>query len=194
MKLPEDFFHWQVIFSVRPPQQTVTMFVGKLVRSVVKTEKIGSAIARSLLAVAFIATLASASASAAAQPREQQFNIPKQAVDQALDALATQANVFLLFPYDQVLAVDANPVKGKYSIQQALDILLKNTGLSGDLTQGGVITISPNDLNQNGKGKRMNINKRKNLLATFIAVFAAGATTQGADGAGWRSGDCAEWD
>ena len=26
----------------------------------------------------------------------------------------------------------------------------------------------------------MNINKRKNLLATFIAVFAAGATTQGA--------------
>jgi len=71
--------------------------------------------------------------------------------------------------------------------------LLQHTGLKSDLVDG-VLTISLIDCeqaeigcdlnnlhgNESGKGKRMNTNKRKNLLATFVTMFAAGATTQGA--------------
>jgi len=179
MIFPEDFFRWLVIFFVRPQRQKVPLFVSRLF----KQEKIGKALARIVLAVAL--SLLPAGLSSADQPRKLNFNIPQQSVQTALDSLATQANVFLLFPFDQVIAIDANAVQGTYSIQQALDILLQNTGLSGDLTEGGVIAISQageiaSATENNGKGKRMNTNKRKNLLATFVALFAAGATTQGA--------------
>ena len=179
MIFPEDFFRWLVIFFVRPQRQKVSLFVSRLF----KQEKIGKALTRIALAVAL--SMLPAGLSSADQPREQDFNIPQQSVQTALDSLATQANVFLLFPFDQVIAIDANAVQGTYSIQQALDILLQNTGLTGDLTEGGVIAISQTGeiasaTENNGKGKRMNTNKRKNLLATFVALFAAGATTQGA--------------
>jgi len=147
----------------------------------VKKEEIGKCIVRVLLVAAL--TGSPTGGSATDLPREQHFDIPQQPVDKALDTLATQANVFLLFPYDQVrevLELNANPINGMYSIQDALVIMLKNTGLTGALTDSGVITISRNDLNQNGKGKeKMNIKSKKSLLATLIAFFATGAVTQG---------------
>ncbi|MDB9999660.1 TonB-dependent receptor [Porticoccaceae bacterium] len=142
-------------------------------------EKIGKAFVSILLAVAIL--IAPNSMAASDTLVEKHFDIPQQSVQAALDLLATQANVFLLFPYDEVTAADANPVQGTYSIQRALDILLNNTGLSGDLTEGGVITISQAGTNasasvNNSKGKSMNTNTKKTLLATAIGFFAAGGT------------------
>ena len=94
MIFPEDFFRWLVIFFVRPQRQKVPLFVSRLF----KQEKIGKALARIVLAVAL--SLLPAGLSSADQPREQDFNIPQQSVQTALDSLATQANVFLLFPFD----------------------------------------------------------------------------------------------
>jgi len=184
MQIPEDFFRWLVIFFVRPQQQSKPLFVSRLIDK----EKIGKAVARIALAVAF--SILPVSLSSADQPREQDFNIPQQSVKSALNSLATQANVFLLFPYDQVIEVNANPVVGVYSIQQALDLLLKNTGLNGDLTQGGVLAISRAGTNasataNNGKGKSMNTSKRKNVLATMVGLFA----TAGGVGSALAQGD-----
>ncbi len=184
MQIPEDFFRWLVIFFVRPQQQSKPLFVSRLFDK----EKIGKAVARIALAVAF--SILPVSLSSADQPREQDFNIPQQSVKSALNSLATQANVFLLFPYDQVIEVNANPVVGVYSIQQALDLLLKNTGLNGDLTQGGVLAISRAGTNasataNNGKGKSMNTSKRKNVLATMVGLFA----TAGGVGSALAQGD-----
>ena len=184
MQTPEDFFRWLVIFFVRPQQQSKPLFVSRLIDK----EKIGKAVARIALAVAF--SILPVSLSSADQPREQDFNIPQQSVKSALNSLATQANVFLLFPYDQVIEVNANPVVGVYSIQQALDLLLKNTGLNGDLTQGGVLAISRAGTNasataNNGKGKSMNTSKRKNVLATMVGLFA----TAGGVGSALGQGD-----
>lgn len=100
------------------------------------------------------------------------FNIPRQPVEQALDALAKQTGLLLLFPYDQVQSIETQPLTGSYSIDKALSFMLKDTGLSGDLTDGGVIVISHNGLN--GKGKSMNTNKRKSLLASMIAMMVGG--------------------
>ncbi|MCT2533452.1 TonB-dependent receptor [SAR92 clade bacterium H231] len=184
MQIPEDFFRWLVIFFVRPQQQSKPLFVSRLFDK----EKIGKAVARIALAVAF--SILPVSLSSADQPREQDFNIPQQSVKSALNSLATQANVFLLFPYDQVIEVNANPVVGVYSVQQALDLLLKNTGLNGDLTQGGVLAISRAGTNasataNNGKGKSMNTSKRKNVLATMVGLFA----TAGGVGSALGQGD-----
>ena len=136
------------------------------------------------LVTLFVSLLLSLSTSAQAannQTKVYQLNLPEQSVAKALNSLSEQTDIQVLFPYEIVEAKKVNAVVGTYTLQQALDTMLHNTGLYGGLTDSGVITISPNDLNQNGKGKRMNINKRKNLLATFIAMFATGATAQGVD-------------
>ena len=113
-----------------------------------------------------------------------QLNLPEQTVAAALTSLSEQTDIQVLFPYDIATQHRIVPLVGSYQLQHALERLLHNTGLHGGLTDSGVITISRIgsnvDINQNGKGKRMNTNKRKNLLATFVALFAAGATTQGA--------------
>ena len=180
MHFPEDFFRWLVIFSVRAQQQKKPLFVGTLLNR----EKIGKALTRIALAVAL--SIMPVSLSSADQPREHNFNIPQQSVQTALTSLANQANVYLLFPYDQVIAVNANAVQGTYSVQQALNMLLHNTGLSGDLTEGGVLAISRAGANasateNHGKGKRMNTtnsSKRKTVLAGLVGLFAAGGMTQ----------------
>ena len=107
-----------------------------------------------------------------------EINISQRSVEDALKTLAKQTGIQLLFPFDLVNTLNAHPVKGQYGVMEALEILLQDTGLYGGLTDSGVITISQNGFNKNGKGKRMNTNKRKNLLATFVALFASGATVQ----------------
>ncbi|MGX4677323.1 TonB-dependent receptor domain-containing protein [SAR92 clade bacterium H246] len=185
MNFSEDFFHWLVIFFVRPQRQTKRLFVNRMVI----VEKIGNALVHAFLAVAF--SLLLTSISAADQPREQGFNIPQQSVQSALNSLASQANMFLLFPYDDVIEVEANPVMGTYSVQHALNILLHNTGLKGDLTEGGVIAISQagigaSSITDISKGKSMNTNARKTVLASMVGLFAAGgmATATAQDSVG----------
>ncbi len=119
----------------------------------------------------------------AAELKEYEFNIPQQSVLVALEKLAIQVDVLLLFPYEQVLSIDANPVVGVYSVKQALDILLQGTGLSGDLTEGGVITISRLSSNKSKWEQVMNKKKtRKSLLASIVALFTSTLTTSNALG------------
>lgn len=123
------------------------------------------------------------------QAREYEFDIPRQGVETALSTLATQTGALLLFPYDLVQPVDSKPVSGRYSVEDALAILLQGTGLTGGLTEGGVITISRageigsqggmtmvQDHNQSN-GSRATT-KRRGLLGMLAAVFSAGVGAQ----------------
>ena len=107
-----------------------------------------------------------------------QLNLPEQTVAAALTSLSEQTDIQVLFPYDIATQHQSTALVGNYPLQQALSILLLNTGLHGGLTDSGVITISRTgsnvDINQNGKGKRMNTNKRKTVLATMVGLFATG--------------------
>ena len=133
-----------------------------------------------LLAVALVMCLSSTAQAKTDVSSTHHITIAKSSVEQALKTLAQQTGVQLLFPFDLVKTLQAEPLRGDYTVMQALDILLKDTGLSGSLTDSGVITISQIDLNSNGKGKDdMNIKTKKSLLATLIAFFATGAVTQG---------------
>ena len=123
------------------------------------------------------------------QPREHEFDIPQQGIETALSTLATQAGALLLFPYDLVQPVDSKPVSGRYTVEDALAILLEGTGLTGGLTEGGVITISragavdnqgrttmvQNDNKLNGSKAPT---KRRGVLGVLAVVFSAGVGAQ----------------
>ena len=130
------------------------------------------------IAFAIFSSLSTAANTALDQTRTYQLNLPEQTVAAALTSLSEQTDIQVLFPYDIATQHQSTALVGNYPLQQALSILLLNTGLHGGLTDSGVITISRTgsnvDINQNGKGKRMNTNKRKTVLATMVGLFAAG--------------------
>ena len=57
------------------------------------------------------------------------FDIPSQPLVQSLNALSNQTETLVLFPYELVENRTGNSVVGRYSVKEALDVLLKNTGL-----------------------------------------------------------------
>lgn len=105
-------------------------------------------------------------------PQEFQLDIPAQPLIQSLNALSNQTETLVLFPYDLVETRRAKAVKGFYTIESALNILLHRTSLMGRFSDKGVLVISVGDTNANKdltRGEMMNT-KRK-LLASSMALF-----------------------
>ena len=102
----------------------------------------------------------------------------------ALTALALQTDKQLFFPYDLADAQGVHPVSGNYTVDEALDLMLRDTGFSGGLTDSGVITISrvaSTDSEGGTMGSRdqkSSPNKRKGLLGILAAAFSVGAGAQ----------------
>ena len=71
----------------------------------------------------------------------QSFNIPAQSLDNALTELADVANLKLLYQADMVNKLKSQPLSGKYTPQQALEIILQGTGLKSRTSNQGGITI-----------------------------------------------------
>ena len=61
----------------------------------------------------------------------------------ALLELARQTNVQLLFPYDTAKKIRVSSLSGRFTFEDALNALLRDTGLSGGLVRDGVVRISP---------------------------------------------------
>ena len=72
-------------------------------------------------------------------PMLYEIDLPAQSVAQSLTDLSVQIDRQLLFPYKLAASIDANPVLGRYTLQQALRIMLRGTGFSGGLTTKGVL-------------------------------------------------------
>ncbi|HEY0685617.1 MAG TPA: TonB-dependent receptor [Steroidobacter sp.] len=117
-------------------------------------------------------------ATAATDEPRYDFDIPAQDLAQALERLAEQSGALTLFPFDVASAIRANPIRGSYTLPQALDELLKGTGLSGDVTEKRVINIKPNIApRREGQGESM-VEQRKqkkygHLLGWLSTVLAA---------------------
>ncbi|MGX4675967.1 TonB-dependent receptor domain-containing protein [SAR92 clade bacterium H246] len=109
------------------------------------------------------------------------FKIPQQRADTALILFAEQANLTLVVPFDQVKEFTANRLVGNYPIDTAINILLQDTGLMPTFSNQLVLNIAIDD-----KGKSMNTNTRKTLLASMVGLFAAGgmATATAQDSVG----------
>ena len=109
---------------------------------------------------------------------EQYFvEIPKLNAAQSLTLLAGQTGALFLFPYDIVEAHLASPVKGKYTIFEALNLVLKKSGLASGLSKDGVIEIYVADKKTNvGAGNDMK--SSKNILGVMIGLIAGAGIQQ----------------
>lgn len=69
------------------------------------------------------------------------FEIPAQPLRTSLERFAEQADVQMLYTLDVVEGVQSQAVQGSYPPEQALKILLKGTGLTGERTDTNTITV-----------------------------------------------------
>lgn len=84
---------------------------------------------RFLLALAMALGAVGPIACAQEAREDRQFELPAQAAGTALNAFAMQADIVLIFPYDQVAGVRTRPLSGRFTIDAGLARLLRGTGL-----------------------------------------------------------------
>jgi iron complex outermembrane recepter protein len=85
-----------------------------------------------------------ASVLAAAQPppsRSFRFDIPTQPLGQALREYGQTAGQALIFTQNLVEGMVSRPLRGEFTPEAALDLLLKNTGLATERSPSGAIMI-----------------------------------------------------
>lgn len=74
------------------------------------------------------------------------FNIPADALEPSLRRFSKQARIEVLFPTDVVAGRRAKAVKGEYTAQQALDVMLAGTGFRAfQDSRSGAITLIPDE-------------------------------------------------
>jgi len=103
-----------------------------------------------------------------------QFNIPQQRADLALTEFAEQADLTLVFPDKLVQKKTANRLVGRYSLKEAVNVLLQGTGLKPMFRKELVLSIDVDEASTTER-EEMNI-KRKNLLASILGIFALSGT------------------
>jgi iron complex outermembrane receptor protein len=106
--------------------------------------------------------------------KKYDFDIPRERADLALTAFAEQANLTLIFPYDKVKEIEAHKLSGHYSISDALDILLRNTGLRMVVDTSGQLMIIQNTNNQESE----EMPKKSTLSTAIVAIISSVFTSQ----------------
>jgi iron complex outermembrane recepter protein len=122
----------------------------------------------------------------AAEPQKvYDIDLRARSVAEALNDLSLQTGVSVVFPYDLVKNRKATAVVGHYTLLEAVNALLKGTGLSGGLSDKGVLTISPSTsstqttrettVTKYDDPKKSNKNRatRPAGIAAFLASIAA---------------------
>src|SRR5580698_7867454 len=71
------------------------------------------------------------------------FSIPAQALPSALKEFALQSHMQLLYVYGAVQNLKGNPVRGDLEKREALEQLLRNTGLEAVYSSDNAVTIRP---------------------------------------------------
>ncbi len=102
------------------------------------------------------------------------IRIQDSSLADALLELARQTKVQLLFPYDMAEKIRVAPLSGRYTFDEALNTLLRNTGLSGGLVRDGVVRISSIETD---KGEEPVSPKAKATLLSGASALIVGAFT-----------------
>jgi iron complex outermembrane receptor protein len=101
------------------------------------------------------------------------IRIQETSLADALLELARQTNVQLLFPYDMAEKLRITPLSGRFTFEDALNALLRNTGLSGGVVRDGVVRISPAEATSGGEAT---VSPRtKATLLSGVSAFIVGA-------------------
>ena len=106
----------------------------------------------------------------------QALDIPAQRADEAVKLLARISGRSVLFQTDDVIAESTNPLRGDYSLRQALDTMFEGTSLQGGLTDSGAIIVSLRKV-ENASGGNDPMQKKRSgfFLTTALSSLAATA-------------------
>jgi iron complex outermembrane recepter protein len=128
-----------------------------------------------LAAVALCGCLAVSTPAFAAPPYAQasKYDVDISGADltTALPALSRQTGVVVLYPY-QLAQVRSNPVKGLYTVPEALQLMLQGTGFSGDVTAQGAVSISRQRKRCDPEGEDAMLRDSKSTVSV-IALLAS---------------------
>lgn len=114
------------------------------------------------------------------------FHIEAKTLGQALESFVDLTGARLIYPEELADEGGVNSVNGRYTVEEALNALLKGTEFSGGLTQSGVIVISlRKSAKLENRGATVSQQSEKavknSLLASVAAVFSATAIAQAQD-------------
>jgi outer membrane receptor protein involved in Fe transport len=87
--------------------------------------------------------------------------------------------VVVLYPY-QLAQVRSNPVKGLYTVSEALQLMLQGTGFSGDVTEQGAVSISRQRRSCDTEGEAMLRDSKStvSVIALLAGLFSWPACAQ----------------
>jgi iron complex outermembrane receptor protein len=98
-------------------------------------------------------------------------NISSSNAAEALNLLAEQTEALLIFPYDIAESRTAKAVNGNYSIKEALDLILNDSGLIAEISVRGVIRVFIENNVEITNKKRNGMKTQKTILATMLAAL-----------------------
>ncbi|ETN92764.1 hypothetical protein U062_00643 [Gammaproteobacteria bacterium MOLA455] len=113
------------------------------------------------------------SAWTAAESRPLPFNIPSQQADAALLLFGKQADISVVYQHKLVKTYQTNQLKGEFTPQEGIRILLRGSGLKAEFKSRAHLVIT-----QNNQGNEMN-SKKKILAATVGFFMGAGGSSLG---------------
>lgn len=131
------------------------------------------AIFRMLLFALAVGTPLSAQAENNSLDKIIQFNIPQQRADLSLTEFAEQADITLLFPFNDAMEITTNKLVGRYSIEQAARLLVANTNLSVKIDEKGLLTITTHQ-----SLEELDSMHNKNKLSAIIGIVTSMAGVQ----------------
>lgn len=111
--------------------------------------------------------------------RRVYYNIEPQSADQALIEFARQSEVSVLFPTERINQITTHRLQGVYVMEEALDVLLRDTGLLPELSAPGVLAIKLSTT-RSGDDDMGTTNRKTTGLAAMVASFTTALLGQSA--------------
>lgn len=99
-----------------------------------------------------------------------ELNILSTRAEHGIKELSRQTGQSVIYQAAEVKGVTTNELVGRFSLEQALEHILRGTDLSGGLTHGGVITISFENSTHEMREKET-MNSKINVFATLISFL-----------------------
>jgi len=104
--------------------------------------------------------------------QKYEFNIPVQPLNKSLNTLSDVSKISFLFPYDLIENKQGNSVQGYYNVQQALNLLLKDSNLEGELSNNKAFLIKPLML-ESSVNKKESQEEISLLASIFSFIFSS---------------------
>ncbi len=121
----------------------------------------------------FVWLMAAAGVHAQDFEKKYEFQIREKTLGAALDQIVRQTNLVILYPYELAKQTGMRPVIGRYTVREALDVMLRDTQLAGGLTESGMMFISKSGpaTDQKREAQMTGKQNKRTFLASISALF-----------------------